>query len=384
MTVPGPVRRSRRRAWTWIVVLLTPVVLAAGALGGVGRHYSSQLLGVSHAADPYDLRVRAVSPSAVTLPLTDDSGRPGVFGLAWAGGAAVLGRVVGGGPDPGKRNGIAVRREVLAGARPPVGVPARLVTAVWESDPRIARDLAFRTVEVPGPLGPMPAWHLAGSEGTWVVMVHGRSGTRQEGLRILPTLHRLGLPVLDLSYRNDLGGPRGPDGFYHLGDTEWRDVEAGVRYAVGNGAGHVVLYGWSMGGAIVEAFLSRSPYADRISRVVLDAPVLDWRATLDLQAANHELPGFLTAVAERVVTWRIGIDWDDFDLDDSPDRIRIPTLLFHGTDDDTVPIGPARRLAQARPRLITYRELPRAGHTQAWNVDPPAYEAAVDRFLASS
>ncbi len=366
MTTAERARPRRRRARTWLAVLAALLALAVAAVAGVGWYYSGQLLDVSHAPDPYDLTIAAAGGGTVTLSRTADSARSGTFGLAWAGGSAVVGDVL-------RSDGATVTR-LLRGSAPPSGARARLVTAVWDGDPRTARGLPFTEVEVSDPLGPMPAWYVVGSKPTWVVAVHGRGGTRQEGLRILPTLHRLGMPVLDLSYRNDAGAPRSPDGLYHLGDSEWRDVEAGVRYAADHGATSVVLYGWSMGGAIVEAFLQRSSYAAKVRAVVLDAPVLDWRATLNLQAANRGLPQFLTAVAEQVVSWRIGIHWDDFDLVRHAQRVQVPTLLFHGDEDDTVPVGPARAVARARP-------VPGADHTQAWNVDPPAYEAAVSRFL---
>lgn len=94
---------------------------------------------------------------------------------------------------------------------------------------------------MPGPLGPLPAWQLAGTRPTWVLLVHGRGGAREDWLAMLPALVRAGFPVLDLSYRNDVGAPASPDGYSHLGDTEWRDVEAGVRYARAEGAADVVL-----------------------------------------------------------------------------------------------------------------------------------------------
>ncbi len=41
----------------------------------------------------------------------------------------------------------------------------------------------------------------------WAVLVHGRGATREECLRAVPLLHRLGVPVLVPSYRNDADGP---------------------------------------------------------------------------------------------------------------------------------------------------------------------------------
>lgn len=355
-----------------IILLVCLALLATGALAGFGVYYANQLLNVSHKPDPYALRVLAVKGDTVTLTRTADTARPGTYGLAWRGGSTVLGAITATTSDG------VVRR--IQGRPPAVGTATRLLTGVWLGDPLSARGLTYTDVSYRSPRGSMPAWYVPGSKRTWVVAVHGRGGTRQEPLRILPTLHRLGLPVLDITYRNDIGAPAETDGLYHLGDREWRDVESAVNYAVSRGAQRVVLYGWSMGGALIEAFLQRSPAAARVPAVVLDAPVLDWRATLALQGKQRGLPLFLTATAEQVVAWRIGIRWGEFDLDNHPAQVTRPTLLFHGDADGSVPIQPARRLAAAQPK-VTFVPVPSAAHTQSWNVNPAGYELRVTNFL---
>jgi len=184
----------------------------------------------------------------------------------------------------------------------------------------------------------------------------------------MPALHSLGLPVLAVTYRNDAGAPASPDGLYHLGDTEWRDVEAAMRYALANGARDVLLYGWSMGGAIVGQVLARSALAGDVRGVVLDAPVVSWTKTLELQSRNRGVPTQLVPIAEVASDLRVGLDFDRFDLVDHPPARRPPTLLFHGTVDGTVPAQPSRDLATAAARLnwpIRYVEVPAAEHTAA-------------------
>jgi alpha-beta hydrolase superfamily lysophospholipase len=353
--------------------------IGAGA-AGVGWFYSSVLLDTS-LRPVYPERVLDAGDGTVTLAATRLTAQPGTWGLRWAAdgadGLAVLG------PVTAQRRGEVVRP--LLGGRPPVpGCVAVLDAGPFDPDPG-ARGLPFDEVQVPGPLGHYPAWLVAAAGDTWVVMVHGRGGSRREALRILPALHARGHPQLVITYRNDEGAPPSPDGHYHLGDTEWEDVEAAVRYAAGRGARRIVLFGWSMGGAITGAFLDRSAEAARVAAVVWDAPLVDWRATLRQQARNRRLPAGLSPLASVVTSRRIGIDFDRFDLRRHPPAVRPPTLLVHSAGDTAVPVTASRALAAAAPALqwpMRYLEVPDVEHTGSWNADPEAYERAVTSFLA--
>jgi len=343
---------------------------------GIGWFYSSVLLGTR-----YDLvfpeQVLAADEVTVTLRRSRLTEQPGFWGLRWAGGLAQIGPIVSTTSD-------AVVRRRIDGPLPAPGTAAVIDAGPYDPDPG-ARHLKFANVLVTTPLGPAPAWLVPAAGDDWVVLVHGRGGARRESLRVLPALQRSGHPTLTITYRNDEGAPASSDGRYHLGDTEWQDVEAAVRHARTQGAQRVVLYGWSMGAALIGAFLDRSPEAAGIAAVVWDAPLVDWRATLRQQARNRWLPGRLAAAAAFVTRRRIGIDFDRFDLRAHPPAVRPPTLILHSSADTAVPVGPTRALAAAAPDLgwpMRYIEVPDVEHTGAWNADPARYEQVVTGFLA--
>ena len=342
---------------------------------GVGWFYARVLLDTT-VRPLYPERVLDGDAGTVTLAAGRFARQPGTWGLRWPEGVALVGPVA----EADRRR---VVRPLLAGPRPPVGARAVLDAAAFEPDPS-ARGLEFVDVDIAAPLGPCPAWYVSAGGDTWALLVHGRGGTRREALRLLPLLHALDLPSLVLSYRNDPEAPPSPDGRYHLGDTEWLDVEAAVHHAVANGARRVVLVGWSMGAAITGALLDRSPLAWRVAAVVWDAPLLDWRATLRQQARIRRIPPALTGLTIGFTGRRIGIDFDRFDLRRRPPAFRPPTLMIHSTGDTAVPVEPARALAAVAPAMswpVEYLEVPEAEHTAAWNADPSAYEDAVTRFL---
>jgi hypothetical protein len=267
---------------------------------------------------------------------------------------------------------------------PAAGTKADVDAYAYRGNPNSALGLEFENAVVQGELGAMPAWYVpAGpATGTWVVFVHGRGGTREEGLRYLRTWHGLGLPVLMPTYRNDVGAPAARDGHDHLGDTEWRDVDSAVRYALGRGARDVVLAGWSMGGAVSLQAADRSEVRDRIRGLLLESPVLDWRDVFVHQGADRGLPEPLTRVAIWTVGRRIGADLDRFDWVRRAGDLRRPVLVLHSDADTYVPDGPAKRVAAARPDLVTLHLTPGAEHTRGWNVDPEGFDAAMRSWLA--
>lgn len=263
----------------------------------------------------------------------------------------------------------------------------------WFAHPRDL-DLPYENVELDTELGPAPAWLFRADvdSGCWVIQVHGRASRRQETLRAVPVFRAEGWTSLLISYRNDGDAPYTADGRYALGDSEWADVEAAMRFALTNGAKHLVLMGWSMGGATVLQAVSRSPLARHVRGVSFDSPVIDWVSTLNAIAGEMGLPRiarqltFLVMGARwgRVITGkRDPIDLARLDFVTRARELDVPILIQHSADDGYVPADGSLALAKARPDIVTMERWRVARHTKLWNYDSDRWEGAIRQWLRS-
>src|SRR5665811_415187 len=338
-------------------------------------HFSSTAVVPDHSPWPEDVRVEARSGDRVVLERDEETERPGLYALVWQGGQARVGAVLASDGASVTRRLLSVRGYLAAGME--VAVESKFNAG----DPRQALGFPYEQVPVRGELGPMPAWLVDGREDTWAIVVHGINATPDDGLRLLPTLRRAGMSAMLITYREDLGAPASPDGYHHMGQTEWRDLEAAARYALRHGARRLVLAGYSMGGSIVAQFIQNSRLAPRVAGLVLDAPALDWPAIFEYGAEEMGLPAFAAWPLERSIGARIEVDWDAVDAAKHPDAFQLPILIFHGIDDDLVPISISEEFAAELPARVTLYRVPRADHTQSWNVNPRLYERRLEAFL---
>lgn len=332
---------------------------------------------------PRDSRVESVAQHEIVLSRTEESEQPGVYGLDWPGGHALVEGVIAAGGDRVTRRLADVHGPLAAGMKVAVDPDT------YAGNPAQGIGLPFRTVEVPGELGPMPAWLIpprprapTQRRSTWAIVVHGINGNREDDLRLAPPLNATGLTTLLITYREDEGAPHSPDGKHHMGLTEWHDLRAAARYALAHGAHHLVLAGMSMGGAIVTQFMERSPLSRSVTGLILDAPALDWKAILSFNAKEMGLPSFAAVPVEWMIGERIKADWDRADALRHTADFHLPILLFHGTADDLVPISTSDAFAAKLRKWVTYYRVPGAAHVHSWNIDPGLYDRRVEGFLA--
>jgi pimeloyl-ACP methyl ester carboxylesterase len=155
-----------------------------------------------------------------------------------------------------------------------------------------------------------------------------------------------------------------------------------VRAAIDRADGDAIVIGSSLGGLTAARVAEREP---RVRALVLLAPAFqlaarwreqlgaawdDWRAT-----GWRAITDYTTGAPARV---DFGFVEDVATIDVGFPDVRVPTLIFHGRADDTVPVAHSRRFAEGRPhvRLVELDD----GHELVASL--PAILDDSERFLA--
>lgn len=369
--------------------LASAVVAGVGSLGAA-TYFARRVL-TPAGAGATDHVVHAIDDETITVSRSVESEVMGRYGL-WnedRSGHLRMGQIR-------AMTDTTVTREVLGVDFGTVGPgPARFNQYFYAQPPDAALGLPTFDVMIDAEIGALPAWFVpaATPSDRWAVLVHGRGALRHECVRAVSALHEAGLSVLIPAYRNDIDAPRGLDGRYNLGLSEWRDIDDAIRYAVRQGARAVTLGGWSMGGGICLQVLAQSDVAGRVSGVFLDCPVLDWGEVLRHHGRKNNMPTSVALLTRAMIgrnslRWLAGVseplDVAQTDWVRRADELTHPMLVMHSVADDFVPIGPARAVAEARPDLVRFEEWAVARHCKLWNTDTPRWEEAVREFVAAT
>ncbi|MFE7631890.1 alpha/beta hydrolase family protein [Kocuria sp. NPDC057446] len=412
---PGPVVPEPQSATQWARGAVVGAAVTVGAaslsfgLSSAAAAYFARQVVVPPKYRSEDLQILGVTrtgedgdPSATTLvrlPATVDTTVAGTYSLRFDAGRghARIGAIRSYSPQDGTVTRVV--EEVYSGDL------HRATRGFWSGtvypDPGAA-GLPFEEVEIPIEVGPAPCWVVPAEggptpqgerprvlPGPWAIMVHGRGAHRMETVRAVPVARELGLTSLLISYRNDREAPPTHDFRYGLGFTEWKDVQTAISYAKSRGATQIVLFGWSMGGAIALQTADLSFYRDDIAALVLTGPVVDWFELIAHHSRTRRIPSGIGRLATNLISHPAGrmltglaapVDLQALDWLSRSEHLRTPTLVLHSVDDEFVPAASSRRLAELN-RLVEFVPFARARHTKEWNVDPQRWEDAVRRWL---
>lgn len=205
-----------------------------------------------------------------------------------------------------------------------------------------------------------------------VLCLHGHPRSKEailETVRFLREDHHLLL--VDLRAHGESQGR-----FTTFGDEEVRDVQAAVSYLQDRPeVDRMGAWGVSMGAATL--LLAADP---RLDAVVAEAPYAELR-----EAVSVPGPAFLDeGVRVLFSAWaRLLLDLDPAAVrpEEAAGDLPFPLLLIHGTEDGTVPLEHARRIAEAGGEAVETWFVEGAGHDACHEDEPEEYERRVRAFL---
>ncbi len=198
-------------------------------------------------------------------------------------------------------------------------------------------------------------------EGLWVLYLHGNAATIASKVNIshYAQLRALGLNLLAPEYR----GFSGLDGVptEAVLDADARAAYDHLRVTRNIPPERIVIYGWSLGGAVAVGLASRTEQA---------AVILEGAPASLVDIGQRRYPLFPIRLIMR----------NPFDSIRNVGRIRSPILFLHAVDDAVIPISEGRRLFDAAHGDKTFVEV-RGGHVTASEGDAERFYGAIRQFL---
>ncbi len=376
------------------MVVLVVVIGHLGVGWVLANGLRNSALRIQEPAPGAGLAVRALTNGSITVQAAgpmQEVGHPGTIGLRWPTGYGRMGDLTG-----VTANRVSRSFDLVEGDLPPIcpQSPVSECPQVYPDGyafPNGPGDvgLEFSQAQYQTPIGTMGAWIVPAKAEVWAIHVHGWTANRREAIRLLPALHRKDVTSMVIDYRNDPGAPVDPSGHYRFGLHEWEDVEAAVAHVLEAGASEIICVGYSTGAAHIMSFLEQSSLRDRITGLVFDAPNVILAETVRYGSRDMRLPGLGSRVSPLLIEFgmwiadlRWGIDWERTNYVQRAEAIiRVPTLVFHGTSDQRVPISISRQLEARLPDLLRLEEVQAAGHVMSWNANPERYERVLEAFV---
>ena len=225
-----------------------------------------------------------------------------------------------------------------------------------------------------------PAGQIHGT----LVLAHGRKGRKEDYLPIAERLCAVGFRCLmaDMPAHGDHPAPLIFYGVREAGLPARILAEASEKFTFApQPAG---LLGMSMGGS-VAMYSAGEPDAPWKALAIISS-FHAFRPAMDLQAsrmAGSWLGKPWAAGAAWMYEWKTGLSLSAVQPHECAARLKIPTLILHGTDDKIVPMESGRQLYAALPAGIEKQwvEIPTADHHNVLITEFPVYATIAEWML---
>ena len=328
----------------------------------------------------------------------------GIYGIIGQNGDAVIGKILNTNGNIIERellqiNGSLVTGDRIAGSAgllldEKTGIYKILGTSGWSGQatqgiytPKSVVDIEYEDIFYQSDIGQFPAYLTSSGDNGVVIFVHGFRGdySREVFAQLrAKDLMDMGFRSMIISYRNDRGLPKDPSGIFQYGVSEWKDIDAAIDEAR-KISENVVLWGISGGGGPLSSWIQNTDDISKVSGIIYEAPVISFWESVEVNGAARFpwLPQGLFSYFKIVTELRYGVDFDSMDFRDAVINSDIPVLLFHGDDDEWVPVEMSDLIAESRNKNFTYIRSENVGHVTSWNADPENYVLQMSVFLSS-
>ena len=391
------------------------VLLILIALGGAGWFFSgviyegalnpefndSQSIGTAEDR----VIVLEVNNNSIVLNIEEELWGPllekGVYGIIGQNGDAVIGKIISTEGTVVKRELISLNGTIVEGDRiRGTSLVVRdenneykiLGTSGWSGQasegvytPKSVSNLDYETIYYESNLGKFPAYLTNDGDVGIVIFVHGFRGdySREVFAKMRAgEIVDMGYRSMIISYRNDKGLPKDPSGIFQYGTTEWQDIDAAINKAL-EFTDNVVLFGTSGGGGPISSWLENVGDENKVKGIIYEAPVINFWESVEVNGAARYpwVPKQLFGYFKIFTEIRYGVDFQKMDFTEAVINSDIPVLLFHGDDDEWVPVEMSDLIAESRVSNLTYIRYENVGHVTSWNADPDNYIYQLEIFL---
>ncbi len=228
----------------------------------------------------------------------------------------------------------------------------------------------------------LPAWYMPASNNKTnkaVLLVHGRTADRTEGMRYAKAIVAAGFNVLAIDMRH----PRQHrDIISTMSYHEKKDVIAALDYLTDEkNITSIGVMGFSMGAATSIIVMAKDP---RIKAGIFSGSYANSMDVLAEQAqVLYGLPRYpLMPMVAKFFAWRGDLDIDEINPDKYIAQISPrPVYIMHGTADKTVDFKHGQRLFEVAKEPKQFWEAENGEHTRLWQLDNEKADTSVTEFF---